>query len=87
MLDGGVWELYGGVLAQAIDDSTLSFTQLPSEIRGIPSKSWVVKSLPGPIRDFVMDPSQDLLVIAERQQRYAYFRTLTPTTHHQHFQS
>jgi hypothetical protein len=63
---GGLWELYGGVLAQSTAEGTLTFTQLPSDLRSIEEKVWTL----GPnfgvaIRDFGMDPSQDLLVLVE----------------------
>lgn len=35
MHQGGVWELYGGVLAQGDGSRTLAFKQLPSAIRGM----------------------------------------------------
>jgi hypothetical protein len=65
MMQGGVWELYGGVLAQARSRETLCFTQLPSRIRGIEEKEWELK-LPITVRDFAMEPSLDLLVVIER---------------------
>lgn len=66
MREGGLWELYGGVLAQsATTRGTLHFTQLPSKIKGIEHKEWEVQ-LPVDIRDFAMDPSQNLLVTTER---------------------
>ncbi|THG94950.1 hypothetical protein EW026_g6612 [Hermanssonia centrifuga] len=64
MLPGGVWELYGGILAQAKDRQTLVFRQLPSEIRGIEEKQWE-GNIGVMIRDFGMDPSQDLLAVIE----------------------
>ena len=67
MLMGGVWELYGGVLAQARGRETLVFKQIPSEIKGIEEKDWECH-VGFNIRDFGMDPSQDLLVCIERPQ-------------------
>ncbi|KAI0094795.1 hypothetical protein BDY19DRAFT_988597 [Irpex rosettiformis] len=66
MLRGGVWELYGGVLAQARGRGTLVFEQLPSAIRGITEDQWelVPKGLKS-IRDFAMEPAYDLLVLVE----------------------
>ncbi|EKM61136.1 uncharacterized protein PHACADRAFT_247528 [Phanerochaete carnosa HHB-10118-sp] len=62
MMQGGLWELYGGVLAQSsMPRDVLHFTRLPSQIKGIEEKQWEVQ-LPVPIRDFAMDPSQDLLI-------------------------
>lgn len=67
MSTGTVWELYGGVLAQASEDRrTFSFRQLPSHHRGIEERTWTVDVSNSNVRDFTMDPSQDLLVIAER---------------------
>lgn len=62
---GGVWELYGGVLAQAKSRDTLCFTRLPSEIRGIEGRHWEL-NLPTLVRDFGMEPSLDLLVVIEQ---------------------
>ncbi|KAJ3528106.1 hypothetical protein NM688_g8037 [Phlebia brevispora] len=64
MLRGGVWELYGGVLAQSRGRETLVFRQIPSEIRGIEEKVWE-NEIGFRIRDFGMDPAQDLLVVIE----------------------
>ncbi|KAF8167746.1 hypothetical protein B0H34DRAFT_682904 [Crassisporium funariophilum] len=87
MEDGGLWELCGGVMAQSTPGGMLKFTQLPSDLRAIEEKSWTV----GPdlglhLRDFGMDPSQDLLVLiaapqgsissSERQFR-VHLRTLS----------
>ncbi|EPT03889.1 hypothetical protein FOMPIDRAFT_74431 [Fomitopsis schrenkii] len=62
MVIGQTWELYGGVLAQGPDSSSLTFRQLPSELRGIEEKEWAISDLGFQIRDFGMDPAQDLLV-------------------------
>lgn len=62
MLVGQTWELYGGVLAQGPDSSSLTFRQLPSELRGIEEKEWMISDIGFNIRDFGMDPAQDLLV-------------------------
>ncbi|PCH37773.1 hypothetical protein WOLCODRAFT_161036 [Wolfiporia cocos MD-104 SS10] len=69
MLAGEVWELYGGVLAQAQGGRTLCFCQLPSVLRGIEEKRWTLKDLGFVIRDFGMDLSQDLLVAIQRSSR------------------
>lgn len=65
---GNVWELYGGVLAQGLGSHSLVFTQLPSEIRGIALNSWKIEALPFEMRDFAIDPTQNLLVVIEQQQ-------------------
>ncbi|KAG7450677.1 uncharacterized protein BT62DRAFT_529398 [Guyanagaster necrorhizus] len=62
---GHVWELFGNVLAQHSGSGSLVFTQLPSSTRFIEQKEWSVSLSGLPIRDFGMDPSQDLLVLIE----------------------
>ena len=64
-LHDGVWELCGGVLAQARSRNELCFTRLPSQIRGITQNDWELR-LPMVVGDFGMDPSLDLLVVVER---------------------
>lgn len=78
MLDGGVWELYGGVLARARGRHTLVFTRLPAEIRGISEQQWEITP-PGiqAIRDFAIEPACDLLVIIEETNTYV-LRNLMP---------
>ena len=65
---GSVWELYGGVLAQSEGKRTLTLRQLPSVIRGIPDKQWEIADVGFDIRDFGMDPAQDLLVGVEHKR-------------------
>ncbi|KAF9462092.1 hypothetical protein BDZ94DRAFT_1261927 [Collybia nuda] len=65
MLDGGLWELYGGVLAQNSPNGEIVFRQLPSEIRSIEERDWTIGGFDFIVRDFGMDPSQDLLVLVE----------------------
>ncbi|KAI8989158.1 hypothetical protein BD414DRAFT_486239 [Trametes punicea] len=67
MLRGGVWELYGGVLGQGEGSRTLVFKQLPSTLRGIEGKEWRIEDVGVNIRDFGMDPAQDLLLIIENR--------------------
>ncbi|KXN83876.1 hypothetical protein AN958_00956 [Leucoagaricus sp. SymC.cos] len=62
MRNGGLWELYGGVLAQKDREGIFHFSRLPSGIRHIEEETWQVKPDIQGIRDFGMDPSQDLLV-------------------------
>lgn len=69
MLRGEVWELYGGVLAQARGPQALSFRQLPSVLRGVQEKEWSLEDLGFEIRDFGMDPSQELLVVIQKPRR------------------
>ena len=66
MEDGSLWELYGGVLAQSTVEGTLTFMQLPSDLRSIEEKVWTLGPKLGlVVRDFGMDPSQDLLVLIQ----------------------
>lgn len=66
MAGGGLWELFGNVLAQQDLTGSLVFRQLPSRYRGIQDKEWRVKPDPQlKVRDFGIDPSQDLLVLVE----------------------
>jgi len=65
-MSGHLWELYGGVLAQYDSvGQSLNFRQLPSDSRGIECQVWSVEILGTRLRDFAMDPSQDLLVLIE----------------------
>ncbi|KAI0649960.1 hypothetical protein C8Q79DRAFT_941783 [Trametes meyenii] len=70
MLEGGVWELHGGVLAQGEGSRTLVLKQLPSAIRGIESREWRIEDLGVNMRDFGMDPAQDLLVVIENRAEW-----------------
>jgi len=66
MVDGSAWELCGGVLAQTMADGTLVCHQLPSDLRSIEENCWSIGPFMGiPIRDFGMDPSEDILVLIE----------------------
>ncbi|RDB28805.1 hypothetical protein Hypma_015693 [Hypsizygus marmoreus] len=65
MLGGGLWELYGGVLAQSTTDGAICLRRLASDCRSIPELEWTVGGFGFPVRDFSLDPSQDLLVLVE----------------------
>ncbi|TFK86727.1 hypothetical protein K466DRAFT_492258 [Polyporus arcularius HHB13444] len=52
----GPWEL---------QDLNLVLQQLPSAIRGIKAKKWEIPDVGMDMRDFSMDPAQDLLVVVE----------------------
>lgn len=75
MLRGGAWELFGNVLAQNDKLGCITFRQLPSQHRGIEETVWKI----GPglvdfqIRDFGIDPSQDLLVLVESPKWFVPF--------------
>lgn len=63
--DGTLWELYGNVWAHSRGGDAIDFVQIPSRLRGIPLRQWTLR-LDFPLRDFSMDPSQDLLVTIGR---------------------
>jgi hypothetical protein len=65
MLGGHLWELYGGVFAQSDVPNTITFRRLPSKYRSIDEAEWTIGNFGHPIRDFGMDPAQDLLVLVE----------------------
>jgi hypothetical protein len=76
--DGDTWELFGNVLALEHKQG-IQFCQLPSVRRSVEQKSWALpaKFVPFNIRDFGMDPSQDLLVVVEDPRWYLrYFACL-----------
>ncbi|KAH9037201.1 hypothetical protein EDB85DRAFT_625041 [Lactarius pseudohatsudake] len=61
---GSLWELYGNVWAHSRGSDAIEFIQIPSRLRGIPMRQWTLR-FNFPLRDFGMDPSQDLLVMIE----------------------
>lgn len=65
MRQGGLWELYGGVLAQSTEEDTIIFNQLPSDLRSIEEREWTLGDFGMTVCDFAMDPSQNLLVLIE----------------------
>lgn len=67
LLDSNIWKLRGGVLAQILHHTSLTFRQLPSIYRGIKEKDWSI-NLGFNIRAFAVDPTQDLLVAIEVQE-------------------
>ena len=67
----GVWELYGNVWAHSKERDVVEFLQLPSRIRGIPMQQWTLK-FDFDVRDFTMDPSQDLLVAIADIRKYVW---------------
>ena len=70
---GGVWELYGNVWAHSKErNDVIEFVQLPSRIRGIPMRQWTLR-FEFSVRDFSMDPSQDLLVAIENFRKYVWW--------------
>ncbi|KAH9064345.1 hypothetical protein EDB87DRAFT_1785862 [Lactarius vividus] len=61
---GSLWELYGNVWAHSRGSDAIEFVQIPSRLRGIPMRQWTLR-FDYDLRDFGMDPSQDLLVTIE----------------------
>lgn len=64
LLDGPLWELSGGVLAQSVGRRLLQFKQLPGNIRGIVAHDWSLE-VDFNVDDFTFDPSQGLLLAIE----------------------
>jgi hypothetical protein len=64
MVPSSDWKLCGNVWAHSKGSNAIDFVQLPSRLRGIPMRQWSLRFDFG-VRDFSMDPSQDLLVIIE----------------------
>lgn len=67
-VQGGLWELQGGILSQSDETNFFVFTQLPSKLRGvnIEARTWILRDLPFQISDFTCDPAQDLLAVVAR---------------------
>ncbi|KAG1871004.1 hypothetical protein C8R48DRAFT_770604 [Suillus tomentosus] len=76
MMQGHIWELYGDVFAQSSTSDVLHFRQLPSKYRKIEEKTWGV-ALDINVRDFTMDPAQDLLVLIEEPTQLPHINATT----------
>lgn len=72
-MEGPAWELIGGVLGVSPSPDVLQITQLPSKYRRIPYKQWTLSNKGFEVEDFSMDPSQDLLVVVQRQDSRCVF--------------
>ncbi|THH31534.1 hypothetical protein EUX98_g2634 [Antrodiella citrinella] len=83
LLEGPLWELCGGVLAQSDGRRDLDFWQLPSNIRAIPAREWGV-DVDFDIADFTLDPSQSLLVAVEVQEPICIVHLLSSNTGQAH---
>lgn len=64
------FDMAGGVMAQVVDDEETNkrlfkFTQLPSRLRHVDERSWLIPCPPFEPRAFAMCPLQDLLVLVE----------------------
>lgn len=66
MEDGGLWELYGNVLAQRRSDNSYKFIGLRSCSRDIDERTWELQPVDVDARDFGLDESQDLFVLVTK---------------------
>ncbi|EIN14093.1 hypothetical protein PUNSTDRAFT_41419 [Punctularia strigosozonata HHB-11173 SS5] len=86
------WELQGGVLAQAENHTSFSFSRLPAPTRGISTLEWRIDDVDVEARDFTIDCSQDLLIIVEEAVHvgtvleivWVHFRTMSTGKKHPH---
>ncbi|KZT30761.1 hypothetical protein NEOLEDRAFT_1054001 [Neolentinus lepideus HHB14362 ss-1] len=65
MANGNLYELYGGVFAQSLAERSLVFKRLPSRYRQIEERTWTIGDVGVDMRDFSIDPGQNLLAIIE----------------------
>ena len=65
---GPAWEFYGNVWGHSRGSDAIDFVQLPSRLRGISLRQWTLR-FDFDVRDFSMDPSQDLLVTIKNNFR------------------
>jgi hypothetical protein len=72
LLQGNLYELSGGIFVQSNHLGGLEFRRLPSHYRGIDEHVWSLDLPDVDLRDFALDPAQDLLVLIARPLlRYA----------------
>ncbi|CAL1703568.1 unnamed protein product [Somion occarium] len=76
LMDGPLWELCGGIFVQSTGRRELTFTQLPSQIRGMTEREWKVK-VPFDIADFCIDPSLNLIAAIEDKNGHGRLHLLT----------
>jgi hypothetical protein len=64
---GPLYEFCGGVFSRSCNDEAngLSFVQLPSMIRNTKAKAWQHPDMGFTLRNFAIDPAQDLLVAVQ----------------------
>ncbi|KAF8578725.1 hypothetical protein K439DRAFT_1638566 [Ramaria rubella] len=61
-----LWELFGGVLVHGLGSPRtrgLAFMELPSAVREMPGRTWSIPDTGVDIRDFGIDPGQNLVVL------------------------
>ncbi|KIJ08313.1 hypothetical protein PAXINDRAFT_139363 [Paxillus involutus ATCC 200175] len=66
LLQGNLYELSGGIFVQSNHLGGLEFRRLPSHYRGIDEHVWSLDLPDVDLRDFALDPAQDLLVLIAR---------------------
>jgi hypothetical protein len=72
-----LWTMSPSVFASGTsNEKSIKFLQLPSVLRGVPSRQWQV-DVDFIIRDFVMDASQDLLVLIQIVQWFVLISFLS----------
>ena len=62
--EGRLWELYGNFWAHSKGNDAIFFVQIPSRLRDVALRQWTI-DFDFQLRDFGIDPSQDLLVAIE----------------------
>jgi hypothetical protein len=73
----GIWEFYGNVWAYCRGAANIEFIQLPSHLRGIPMRHWILR-FDFEVREFGVDSSQDLLVTIENFEKYVWWSISRP---------
>jgi len=63
---GLAWDFCGNVWGHSRGSDAIDFVQMPSGLRGISLRQWTL-TFDFDVRDFSMDPSQDLLVTIENR--------------------
>ncbi|KIY63757.1 hypothetical protein CYLTODRAFT_425829 [Cylindrobasidium torrendii FP15055 ss-10] len=64
MMGMNLWEFFGNVLAQQSGEG-ITFKRFRSSLTGTPERMWTAKPNIHRVRDFGMEPSQDLLVLIQ----------------------
>ncbi|KAL4253990.1 hypothetical protein ABKN59_003052 [Abortiporus biennis] len=83
LMEGPLWELAGGVLAQSKGRRILELHRFESTLRRIPKKMWSIE-VDFDIADFSMDVAQDLLVAVEALETSCRVHLLTISTGEKH---
>ncbi|KAH9062703.1 hypothetical protein EDB87DRAFT_1605498 [Lactarius vividus] len=67
--------IYGNIWAHSRGSDAIEFIQIPPRLHGIPMRQWTLR-FNFTLRDFGMDPSQDLLVMIENFRKYVLLMTI-----------